>query len=440
MTITFIGHGYVGLVTAAVFADLGNTVFVIGHTPSKINNLKKGVIPIFEPGLEELVKRNVQAGRLLFTLDYDPAISKSDVAFIAVGTPPKKTGEADLSVVFDVAEKLGKHLDGYTVVIIKSTVPIGTNKKVKETIEKIKPERASFDIASIPEFLREGQAIADTLRPDRIVIGTESTRAQSVLIELHKPIAVQDSTLEGNLVLTNIETAEMIKYASNAFLATKISFANAIAQISEATGADGIKVLEAIGLDKRIGKAFLNPGAGYGGSCFPKDVKALIAIAKQAGSEFDLLREVENVNNAAITGIVKKAQRLLGDDLKGKTIGMLGLSFKPDTDDMRDAPSITIARILIEQGAVIKAFDPIAMDNAKKIFATDKSFHLVPDSYSAATDADLLIVVTEWNEFRQLDLGKAKKLMKTAFIIDGRNIYDPEKAKALGFTYIGVGR
>jgi UDPglucose 6-dehydrogenase len=439
MTITFIGHGYVGLVTAAVFADLGNTVWVIGHTKEKIDNLKKGIIPIYEPGLEELVKRNVQSKRLLFTLDYDPAIKSSDVVFIAVGTPPKPNGEADLSVVYDVAEKVGKHLRGYSVVITKSTVPVGTYKKVREIIEKVKPAEAKFDYASVPEFLREGQAISDTEHPDRIVIGRESKRAEDLLVELHQPI-ISEGTTKAQLVLTNIPTAEMIKYASNAFLATKISFANAIAHLSEKTNADGIKVLEAIGYDNRIGKAFLNPGAGYGGSCFPKDVKALIAIAGQHNYDFTLLKEVESVNSDAMVAITKKAKKILGEQIHGATIGILGLSFKPDTDDMRDAPSIVIIRTLLEEGAHIKAYDPIAIDNARKIFAKDKNIQFVSDSYEAAQNADLLIIVTEWNEFRQLDIEKIKEIMRNPNIIDGRNIYEPEKVKKLGFTYRGVGR
>lgn len=431
MTITFIGHGYVGLVTAAVFADLGNKVWVIGHTPEKINNLKKGIIPIYEPGLEELVKRNLDAGRLLFTLDYTPAIPESDVVFIAVGTPPKLSGEADLSVVFDVAKQLGKNLDGYTVVITKSTVPVGTNRRVQKIIDEVKPEKAVFDIASVPEFLREGQAISDTLHPDRIVIGTDSAKAKEILVRLH-------ASIDGQLVLTNVETAEMIKYAANAFLATKISFANAIAYLSEKVGSEGPKVLEAIGLDNRIGKAFLNAGVGYGGSCFPKDVKALIAIAREYGYEFGLLKEVEEINKQAMTRTAIKAKKLLGD-LKGKTIAILGLSFKPDTDDMRDAPSIVIINHLLESGAVIRAYDPIAMENAKQLL-NNSEVTFATDAYHAVTDADLLIVVTEWNEFRQLDLSRVKKLMKQPNIIDGRNIYLPEIARSLGFNYLGVGR
>jgi UDPglucose 6-dehydrogenase len=442
MTITFVGHGYVGLVSAAVFADLGNTVWVIGHTPEKVNNLKKGIIPIYEPGLDELVKRNVKAKRLLFTMDYAPAISKSDVVFIAVGTPPKANGEADLSVVFEVAEKVGQNLDGYTVVNVKSTVPVGTNRKVQDLMEKVKPDSAKFDIASVPEFLREGQAISDTLHPDRIVIGTEEKRAEELLITLHKPLMTTliGETREDGLFLCNIETAEMVKYASNAFLATKISFANAIAQLSETVGADGIDVLKAVGLDKRIGSAFLHPGAGYGGSCFPKDVKALLSIAKNYGYDFSLLRAVEDVNEDAIMSIVSKAEKFLKNKVSGKTVGVLGLSFKPDTDDMRFAPSLKIINSLADQGAKVTCYDPIAMDNAKRLLKGRKDVTFAEDSYEAAKGADLLIVVTEWNEFKELDLKKVKTLMKTPNLIDGRNIYSPEKAKEQGFTYIGVGR
>ncbi|HEX7041621.1 MAG TPA: UDP-glucose/GDP-mannose dehydrogenase family protein [Patescibacteria group bacterium] len=437
MTITFLGHGYVGLVTAAVFADLGNKVWVIGHTPEKVENLKKGILPIYEPGLEELVVRNVKAGRLLFTLDYKPAIPESDVVFIAVGTPPKKTGEADLSVVFQVAEEIGRNLDGYTVVITKSTVPVGTNYKVKEIIEKVKPSGVDFDIASCPEFLREGQAIGDTQHPDRVVIGTDTKKAEDMLIELHKPI------IEGNggskVVLTNVPTAEMIKYASNAFLATKISFANAIAMLSEKVGANGPDVLEAIGLDKRIGRYFLNAGAGYGGSCFPKDVKALIAIAEQNGYEFKLLKDVEAINKEAMHSVTAKVKKLLDGQVKGKTIGVLGLTFKPDTDDMRDAPSRTVIPELLKDGAKVKAYDPIGMVGAKR-FPEFENLEFVDNSYNVAKDADILVVMTEWNEFKQLDVKKLKSLMKSPVMVDGRNIYEPEYMRSLGFTYIGVGR
>lgn len=432
MTITFIGHGYVGLVSAAVFADLGNTVWVIGHTKEKIENLKKGIIPIYEPRLDELVKRNIGAKRLLFTLEYKKAISESSIVFIAVGTPPKTTGEADLSVVFEVAKKIGKNLSRkYTVIATKSTVPIGTNEKIKEIISREKSKKFEFDIASVPEFLREGQAISDTLSPDRIVIGTESKKSRDLLVKLH-------DSLDGDLVLTDVKSAEMIKYVSNAFLATKISFSNAVAKLSELTGADGSRVLQAVGLDKRIGKEFLNAGAGYGGSCFPKDVKALIAIARQNAYDFGLLREVELINYEAMTSIVEKVKSLTENNkIEKKKIGILGLAFKPNTDDMRDAPSIVVINKLQEEGARIKAYDPVAMNNAKKIL---KNVEFAKDPYSAAKHSDILIVLTEWNEFKELDLQKIKKLMKKPILIDGRNIYNPKMLKEMGFVYRGVGR
>lgn len=435
MTITFVGHGYVGLVTATVFADLGNTVWVVGHTPKKIENLKRGIIPIYEPGLEEMVKRNVDAGRLLFTMDYDKAIPNSEIVFSAVGTPPKEDGSADLSVVYEVAEKIAKHLDGYTVVTTKSTVPVGTNQKIKRIIDENKPKDAQFDLASCPEFLREGQAISDTLRPDRIVIGTDSKRAEDLLINLHSGLDSGEAGPTSHFVLTNIETAEMIKYAANAFLATKISFANAIAKLSELTGADGLKVLEGIGLDKRIGGSFLQPGAGYGGSCFPKDVKALITIAKNVNYDFTLLKAVEEINKEAGEDIVKKAEKALGE-LKNKNIGILGLSFKPDTDDMREAPSLEVIEKLKLKGAKIKAYDPIAIENAKKII---EGIEFSKNAYEAATDSELIIVMTEWNEFKEIDLKKLKEKMRGSNLIDGRNIYDPQEAKNAGFSYNGVG-
>ncbi len=429
MTLTFIGHGYVGLVTAAIFSDLGNTVSVVGHTKGKIENLKKGIIPIFEPGLEELVKTNVKAGRLRFSLDYS-SVSKSDVVFIAVGTPSSKTGDADLSTVLEVAEKIGKNLSSkYTVIATKSTVPVGTYKKIKQIIEEVKPKGAEFDIASVPEFLREGTAISDTLHPDRVVVGTETEKARDFLVELHKPI-------KAPFVLTNLATAELIKYASNSFLATKISFANSIAKLSELSGANALQVLAGMGMDERIGKYFLSPGPGYGGSCFPKDVRALISIAKDYDYSFSLLEEVENINDRARRDIVQKARRLLLD-LRGKTIAILGLSFKPDTDDMRDAPSITIIELLQKDGAKIKAYDPQATNNAKRLLNNVK---FCKNLYEACEDSDLLIIVTEWNEFKEMNLKKIKDLMKTPYMIDSRNIFEPKKADKLGFKYIGVGR
>ncbi len=429
MKITFIGHGYVGLVTAAVFADFGNTVYVIGHTKEKIDNLKKGILPFFEPGLKELVNKNLDAGRLIFTLEYSLGVPDSDIVFIAVGTPPTKTGDADISTVLNVAEKIGQNLEGYTVVATKSTVPTGTNKKVQRILEEIKSDGAEVDYASVPEFLREGSAISDTMKPDRIVIGTESARAQKLLIEIHKPI-------DAPLILTNFETAELIKYAANSFLALKISYANAIAKLSEKLGADALKVLEGVGQDKRIGNMFIAPGPGYGGSCFPKDVRALITIAKDSDYSFSLLSEVENVNAQAKRDITRKARSMLGD-LQGKKIGILGLSFKANTDDMRDAPSIDIISLLQNDGGKIIAFDPQAQETSKEVL---RNVEYASDPYDVAKGADLLLILTEWNEFRELDFEKIKKLMKAPNIVDGRNLYDPETIRALGFNYIGVGR
>lgn len=429
MTITFIGHGYVGLVTATVFADFGNTVYVVGHTPEKIENLKKGIIPIYEPGLAELVKKNVDAGRLLFTLDYAPAIPDSEIVFIAVGTPPQKTGDAELSTVFEVAEKIAENLKSHTVIATKSTVPVGTNKRIAKLVEEKKTPSSTFEIASVPEFLREGTAIDDTLHPDRVVIGTESDEARAKLEELHKPI-------DAPVINVNLETAELIKYAANSFLATKISYANAIAKLSEAVGADGLKVLDGIGIDERIGRQFLYPGVGYGGSCFPKDVKALISIAADHDYDFSLLDQVEEINKQAKRDIVRKARKVLGD-MRGKKIAIFGLSFKPNTDDMRDAPSIDIIGLLKQEGCDISAFDPKAKETAQKVI-TDITFE--DDMYETVKDASLLLVLTDWNEFKEADLDKIKSLMREPNVIDGRNIYEPEKLKEMGFSYIGVGR
>jgi UDPglucose 6-dehydrogenase len=429
MTITFVGHGYVGLVTAAVFADFGNTVYVIGHTSEKIENLKKGIIPIYEPGLEELVKKNVDSGRLLFTLDYKPAIPESDVVFIAVGTPPTLTGDADLSTVLDVAKKVAESLEGYTIVATKSTVPTGTNKKVQKILEENKPANAQVSYASVPEFLREGTAIEDTLHPDRVVIGSIDKKAREILTKLHEPI-------NAPIVETNFETAELIKYAANSFLALKISYANAIAKLSELLGADALKVLEGVGMDRRIGNMFLSPGPGYGGSCFPKDVKALISIAKDNGYQFSLLEDVENINHQMRRDIAIKARKILGE-LNDKKVGVLGLAFKPNTDDMRDAPAIDIITYLKNDGASVTAYDPEAMKGAQRILP---DIEYADDVYNVAKDADLLVVVTDWNDFKEIDFEKIKSLMKQPNIIDARNVYDPEKLKSMGFTYAGVGR
>lgn len=432
MKITFIGHGYVGLVSATIFADLGNEVNVIGHTPETVANLNKGIVHIYEPGLTELVNKNLDAKRLSFTLSYD-SVKEADLIFIGVGTPPKENGEADLSTVLSVSENIAKNLSGYTVIVTKSTVPIGTNKKIKEILNQLKDPKAEFDVASCPEFLRQGSAISDTLYPDRIVIGTESKRAEELLVELHKPLQENSNS---KWVLCNLETAEMIKYAANAFLAMKISFANSIAQLSELTGANALNVLEGIGFDKRIGNFFLQPGPGYGGSCFPKDVKALISIAQDYDYDFKLLKEVENVNHSAKRSVVQKAEDLLGD-MSGKKIGLLGLAFKPNTDDMRFAPSIEISKWLLEKGAKIHAYDPQSMEKAKKVIS---GVDYAEDMYDVARDAELLIVITDWNEFKEMDMTKIQAMMKAPNIIDARNIYDPEKLTAMGFSYRGVGR
>lgn len=429
MTITVIGHGYVGLITAVVFADLGNTVWVVGRTPEKIEKLKKGISPFYEPGLEEMLKHNIAAGRLHFTLSHESAVSVAKIIFICVGTPAKVNGEADLSSVFSAAKGIGKTLKDYAIVVTKSTVPVGTNRKVAKIIKELIPQKLNFDIASCPEFLREGSAIADTLNPDRIVIGTDSEKARALLLDLHKPI-------DGERVVTTIETAEMIKYASNALLSTKISFANAMSFICEAVGADVELVLSGVGLDKRLGRPFLYPGVGFGGSCFPKDVKALIAIAKEHNYDFTLLKAVYQINQEVRSRFVEKVENTLSP-VAGKTLAVWGLAFKPNTDDMREAPSVDIIQKLQKKGAKIKAFDPVAMENAARILP---EIIFCKSPKEAATGADALLVLTEWNEFKQIDLVEVGKVMKKPYLFDGRNIYDPLKAKAAGFHYKGVGR
>lgn len=428
MTIAIIGHGYVGLVSAAVFADLGNTVQVVGRTKEKIDNLKKGITPFFEPGLREMVSRNLEAGRLKFTLDYAEAISPASIIFICVGTPSASTGEADLSAVYTAAREIGKNLKGYAVVVTKSTVPVGTNRQVAKIIKKVN-HQAVFDIASCPEFLREGSALSDTMHPDRIVIGTETKKSEALLRDLH-------SKIDGELICTTIETAEMIKYASNSLLSTKISFANAMSFICDAVGADVEQVLHGVGMDKRLGRSFLYPGVGFGGSCFPKDVKALIAIAKQNGYDFQLLRAVYQVNDEAKQRFLEKVIEGMGG-VAGKTIAVWGLSFKPDTDDMRDAPSVDIIKGLTAQGAAVRAFDPQAQENARRVLP---DIHYCTSPQDAAYGADALLLLTEWNEFKQIDLMKIKKLMKSPVLFDGRNVYDPAKVREMGFRYKAVGR
>jgi len=429
--ICVIGVGYVGIITAASFADLGNRVVALDIDQEKIAGLKKGKMPIYEPGLKELVDRNVEANRIRFTTSYEEGLKDAEFAFIAVGTPSGVDGEADLQYVASAARSIADHIKKGLIIINKSTVPVGTGDWVADIIREQNPKVENFAVVSCPEFLREGSAISDFMQPHRIVVGSLDAEASEKVAQLHL-------SLRAPIVITDLRTAEMIKYASNAFLATKISFINEIANICEDLGADVMEVSNGMGYDSRIGPSFLNAGIGYGGSCFPKDVKALAFMAEEKGRHPQLLHSVMEINTDRRVMAVEQVKSLLGsEDLSGKTIGMLGLSFKPNTDDMRDAPSVTIANLLIKDGAAIRAFDPIAMEEAAKLIP---GVEMVDSPYKMAEGCDLLMVNTEWNEFRQLDLRRIKKAMNEAVIFDGRNIYDPEKMAELGFRYRGVGR
>jgi UDPglucose 6-dehydrogenase len=429
MKITIIGSGYVGLVTGACFAELGNTVICADNDAKKIAGLKKGISPIFEPGLEELIANNVKAKRLSFSTNIKGAVKSSEIIFIAVGTPPQDSGEADLTGIENVARNIALSMPGYRLIVEKSTVPVETGEWVKKTISAHIGSGIKFDVASNPEFLREGSAISDFMHPDRIVIGVESKKAKDLLTALYSPLNVP-------IVVTNIKSAELIKHASNAFLATKISFINAVSQICDKVGADVEEVAQGMGLDKRIGRAFLNTGIGYGGSCFPKDLDAFIHICDKIGYNFSLLKSVKAINEEQRRFILKKIKNVLWI-VKDKTIGILGLSFKPDTDDIRNAPAIELIRALQEEGAKIKVYDPQAMEKAKQVL---KKVTFCKNSYEACIGSDCLLVVTEWNEFKELDFAKVKKLLKRPLLIDGRNMYEPEKLINAGFTYVGIGR
>ena len=429
MRIAIAGAGYVGLVTAACFAELGNDVICIDIDEDKIKKLNNNVIPIYEPGLKEIVIRNKKEERLKFTTDLKKSIEESEIIFICVGTPPKANGEADLSYVENVARAIAEAMDSYKLIIEKSTVPVQTGEKVARSIKAYNMHKVDFDIVSNPEFLREGNAVNDFMYPDRIVIGCESERAKQIMEKLYKP-------LKAPLIFTDIKSAEIIKHASNSFLATKISYINAIANICELAGADVEKVAQGMGFDKRIGKSFLNAGIGYGGFCFPKDAEAFIRISEKLGYDFKLLKAVQETNNAQRKHFVKKIEKALWV-LKGKTIGVLGLAFKPNTDDMRFAPSIDIIRDLQKEGTKIKSYDPQSMEKAKNIL---RDITYCDNPYDVAKDADALVIITEWNEFKELDLKKLKSLMRTPLIIDGRNIYNSEDTKKEGFTYISIGR
>lgn len=427
MEISIIGHGYVGLVTACVFADFGNKVHVIGRTPEKISKLKAGDPLIYEPGLEELLDRNLKNGNLDFTTAYD-SIKDSEIVFIAVGTPSLADGSADLTQVKEVAKEIGRSLgERFTVVSCKSTVPVGTNLQVEKIIKEQAPAEAKFAVASCPEFLREGTGISDTLSPDRVVIGSESKRAIELLLELHKPIG-------GQRVVCDLASAEMIKYASNSILATKISFANLIAEMSEVAGANAPLVLQAVGLDNRVGPKFLAAGIGYGGACFPKDVKALAFIGKDLGVDSGLLDQVEKINFKARDRFVERIIK----HARGKTLAIWGLSFKPNTDDIREAPSIHILKKLLKAGFSLQVYDPQAMGHIRKIFGD--ALQYFDSKQEALSDADNLVVLTEWHEFSAADGEEIKKELKYPVIFDGRNVFDPEQMAKLGFEYYSVGR
>lgn len=436
MKIAVVGTGYVGLVTGACLSDVGIDVTCIDIDDKKIENLKKCVLPIYEPGLEEIVERNTQAGRLHFSTSLAESIKGCDVAFIAVGTPPGEDGSADLKYVLAVATQIGENIEDYLVVVTKSTVPVGTATKVKKAVQDALDKRSSnvlFDVASNPEFLKEGAAIDDFQRPDRIVIGVESQRAEDVMRKLYKPFLLNGHPI----IFMDIPSAEMTKYAANAMLATKISFMNDIANLCEIMGADVNLVRKGIGSDPRIGNKFIYPGIGYGGSCFPKDVKALIKNAQENGYRMRILQAVEQVNESQKSVLVDKILKHFNDAVKGKTFALWGLSFKPKTDDMREAPSLVIIDKLIQAGAKIVAYDPVAIHEAKKIIGEQINYVTKPDT--ALVDADALIIATEWPEFRSPDFNVMKKLMKGNAIFDGRNIYDPVEMKELGFDYYCIG-
>ena len=442
MKICIIGTGYVGLVSGACLSDFGLEVICVDKDSEKIQCLNFGKVPIYEPNLEDLIKKNVMAGRLSFTTDIEKGIKESEVIFIAVGTPPNDDGSADLTQIEKVAQQIAQHLNGYKVIVNKSTVPVGTAAKIKEIINSFSPSplkeeggvrvKHPFDIVSNPEFLREGSAVYDFTHPDKIVIGSDSDRALKIMQEIYRPLYLIDTPF----VITNPETAEMIKYACNSFLATKITFINEIANLCDKVGADVHQIAKAMGLDGRISPKFLHPGPGYGGSCFPKDTRALCSIAQSLDYEFKSLNAVVSANIRQRELMVEKIKRLVGE-LKGKQIGILGLAFKQNTDDIRESSSIDIIKILLKEGAKVKCFDPLAMDNTKKILP---NIIYCQDEYETARNSDALVIATEWNQFRNLDLLKIKKLLKTPIFIDLRNLYEPSQVKAMGLTYEGVGR
>ncbi|MDU1904895.1 MAG: UDP-glucose/GDP-mannose dehydrogenase family protein [Dysgonomonas sp.] len=437
MKIAIVGTGYVGLVTGTCFSEMGVNVYCIDIDRDKVENLKKGIIPIYEPGLENMVVRNFQAGRLHFSTDLADIINEVDIVFIAVGTPPDEDGSADVRHVLNVAATIGQHLDKYTLVVTKSTVPIGTSEKVKNIIQQELDKRGlvslKFDIASNPEFLKEGSAIDDFMHPDRVVVGIENDKAKELMDKLYKPFTINNY----RMIYTDIPSAEMIKYAANAMLATRISFMNDIANLCDLVGADVNMVRAGIGSDVRIGKKFLYPGCGYGGSCFPKDIKALIKTAEENGYDMQVLRAVENVNEYQKGILYDKLSSYYDGNLKNRVVAVWGLSFKPKTDDIREAPSILLINKLLESGVKVKVYDPVAIEETRKVFGDDIEY--ANNIYDTALDADAIILVTEWNEFRLPSWSVIRKLMKTPLIIDGRNIYNGKDIKDAGFQYFCIG-
>ncbi len=434
MHICVVGTGYVGLVTGSCLADFGMDVTCVDNDTAKIEMLQSGKIPIYEPGLDALVAKNTAAGRLHFTTDLPSAVRQALAIFIAVGTPPKEDGSADLSYVVEVAHAIAEHMNGYKVVVTKSTVPTGTGQLIEKILREATGGEHAFSVVSNPEFLREGSAIADFMRPDRVVIGARDAQAVAIMKDIYSPLYL----IETPFVITNVESAELIKYASNAFLATKITFINEVADLCERLGANVHHVAKGMGLDRRIGPKFLHPGPGYGGSCFPKDTQALADIARRAEQPFEIVETVIRVNERIKARSIEKVKAALGGDVRGKKIGVLGLAFKPETDDMRDSPAIPLVTALIEQGAHVRAFDPAAMDNARPLLPQQVEY--TENAYEAATGADALVIVTEWNQFRSLNLSRILELVKEPIVVDLRNVYDPGKMREAGFTYDSVGR
>ncbi len=437
MNVAVVGTGYVGLVSGACFAEMGVHVTCVDIDEQKIEKLKNGIIPIYEPGLEEMVRKNVAAGRLRFSTSLKEVIEEVNLVFSAVGTPPDEDGSADLKYVLSVAREFGQHIKRYTVLVTKSTVPVGTAKKVKAVIQEELDKRGEnipFDVASNPEFLKEGAAIKDFMSPDRVIVGVESDRARSLMTRLYRPILLNNF----RVIFTDIPSAEMIKYAANSMLATRISFMNDIANLCELVGADVEMVRQGIGADTRIGRKFLYPGCGYGGSCFPKDVKALIKTAEKSGYEMHVLKAVEDVNERQKRVVFEKLKKVFNGDLKGKTIAIWGLAFKPETDDMREATSLVTISLLLEAGCKVRVFDPVAMNECKRRIGDKVEY--AKDMYDAVLDADAMLMLTEWKQFRLPSWGVMKKTMKNALVIDGRNIYDKEELEEYGFEYHCIGK